>query len=30
MIHVFVAYPQLAPESDRVLAEVRSFLSPTS
>jgi acetyl esterase/lipase len=26
MIHVFVAYPQLAPESDRALAEVARFL----
>ena len=30
MIHVFVAYPQLVPESDRVLAEVARFLSPTT
>jgi hypothetical protein len=26
MIHVFVAYPQLTPESDTALAEVARFL----
>lgn len=27
MIHVFVAYPSLAPESDAALAEAATFLA---